>query len=468
MNLKEAAKKLTDTPGVYLMRGERGKIIYVGKASSLKKRVSSYFRGSAKTAKEELLVKNIRRFDTINTASEAEALILESALIKEHKPKYNIAIKDDKAYPLLRLSVAEKFPRLRIVRRKKKDKSLYFGPYTSAHLLRQAVSFMRRVFPLRTCNVMPRTVCLNYHLKQCTGPCEGKVDEKTYRRDVDNLVMFLRGKKNDLIDKLSKSMKEAAASRNYEEAAVLRDQIESLSSVRGVFSGRRYRVSAQVEELQTVLRLKKEPGLIEGYDISNTSGRLAVGSMVYFRQGVPYKKNYRRFRIRTVKDVDDYAMIREVIERRFSGTLSKELALPDLILIDGGKGHVQCAAEQMHKCGVFVPIISIAKRFEHIYVEWQESPLALPLRSKALKLLMRVRDEAHRFALSYHTGLRKKNMLISELDQIPGIGKKKKMILMKNIDEITGLKTLTVDQLKKIGGIDARTAKNIVEHWKRY
>ncbi len=466
MKLIDKVKSLPDSPGVYLMLDKNGAIIYIGKAISLKKRVSTYFGASSKPQRLRLLVNRIADIEFITTSTEAEALILEAALIKENKPKFNIDIKDDKAYPLLRLSTNEKFARLCIVRRRKKDRAQYFGPYTSAKLLRQALNFMRRIFPLRTCNVMPKSVCLNYHLDLCPGPCQGLLSKDEYDQIVSNLLLFLRGKKTDLIKKLSAEMKQAASIHNFERALEIRDQIESLSSVPIPY--KRYAVADQVEALQHVLRLKRRPVFIEGYDISNISGFEAVGSMVRFKQGRPYKKDYRRFKIKSVKGIDDYAMLQEVLRRRFTGEISLMLDLPDLILIDGGKGHLKCAAEQLKSLKVDIPIISLAKKFEHIYVQWQNKPIALPLNSKALRLVAAIRDEAHRFALNYHRNLRKKQMLLSELDQIPGIGKKRRQILLKALDNIISLKGINIKQLKKIKGIDERTAKNIIEHWKKY
>ncbi len=466
MKLSDKVKSLPDSPGVYLMLDNDRIIIYIGKAVSLKKRVSSYFGSSAKPRRIRLLISRIADIEFITTSTEAEALILEAALIKENKPKFNIDIKDDKAYPLLRLSTNEKFARLRIVRREKKDGARYFGPYTSAKLLRQALNFMRRIFPLRTCNVIPKFVCLNYHLKLCPGPCQGLVSKDEYDKNVNNLLLFLKGKKTDLIKKLSSEMKDASSIHNFERALELRDTIESLSSVPIPY--KRYTVADQVEALEKVLRLKRRPVYIEGYDISNISGFEAVGSMVRFKQGRAYKKDYRRFKIKSVKGIDDYAMMREVLKRRFTGVISAALDRPDLILIDGGKGHLKCAAEQLKSLKINIPIISLAKKFEHIYVQWQNKPLSLPLNSKALRLAAAIRNEAHRFALSYHRNLRKKQILVSELDQIPGIGRKRRQILLKALENIVLLKGINIKQLKKIKGIDERTAKNIIEYWQKY
>ncbi len=466
MELKEKARQLPDSPGVYIMKNSSDEIIYVGKAVSLRKRVGSYFSGRDKDPKQRALLEAVADLYFVTTATEAEALILEAGLIKEHHPRYNIAIRDDKAYPLLKLTINEQFPRLMIARRKKDDKALYFGPYTSSRLLRQALDLLRRLFPLRTCRVMPPTLCLNFHIKQCPGPCVGKVSRDDYREVVDDLILFLRGRKQELIKKLSQRMEQAASDRNFEQAALLRDQIISLSAV----TERRklFRIEERIEQLRQALRLKHPPEVVEAFDISNLSGAQAVGSMVRFKNGLPEKSAYRRFRIKDVSGIDDYAMLREVLGRRYSAEGLKRLAAPDLILIDGGKGHLSSALETLSEMGVDLPVISLAKRYEHVYVTWQEGPLALEQGSGARLLLMRIRDEAHRFAIAYHRTLRKKRMLLSELDGIPGVGKKRRMILLKELKNINASRNLTVKQLTQIKGIDEKTAKNIIEHWKRY
>ncbi|MFH1460512.1 MAG: excinuclease ABC subunit UvrC [Candidatus Omnitrophota bacterium] len=475
MEINKKINALPDTPGVYLMKDAAGTIIYVGKAASLKKRVSSYFTKAQKPLKQKVLVSKIRDIDFVSTFSEAEALILEAALIKEYNPKYNSTIKDDKAYPFLKLTIREKYPRLCIVRSKKKDKAVYFGPYTSAALLKQALNFMRRIFPLRTCNVMPKTFCLNFHLNQCLGPCVQKNIDSEYKQVVHNLLLFLRGKKSDLIKNLKAEMTQTANIQNFEKAIKLRDKIEYLSAI--PITEKRYNIVDQIQDLQAELRLKDKPLIIEGFDISNIQGSNAVGSMVRFLQGYPVQKEYRRFKIKFITSINDYAMIQEVLKRRFSGNLKDTLTFPNLILIDGGYGHLQAAVKTLRVLNIKIPIISIAKKFEHIYVTWQNKPVALRIQSKALRLLMRIRDESHRFALAYHRNLRKKQMLLSELDQIPGIGPKRRQLLQNALtskevktakSSNLGLKQMSLKKLKEIKGIDEKTAKNIIEHWKKY
>ena len=399
MDIKEKLKALSDSPGVYLMKNKEGGIIYIGKAVSLRKRVASYFNKEVSSYRTDVLRSNIADIDYIITGSEEEALLLEAALIKEKQPKFNVLLKDDKRYPLLKLSVNEKFPRLVIVRRKRKDKAIYFGPYTNAKLLRKALGIMRKIFPLRTCNMMPKTPCLNYHIGQCLAPClhvsqpsREKTGKNVYDQVVRDVTLFLKGKKSELIKNLSLRMKEAASSKNFEEAARLRDQIQALSVIggkckkQGLFSAER----------------------IEGFDISNISGREAVGSMVSFLNGRPDKSNYRRYKIKTVLAIDDYKMIEEVLMRRYKKLLTGNLPLPDLVLIDGGKGHVGIARSVLDSLGLNkIKALGIAKKEETIFSEFGQENISDDFR----KLLQYVRDEAHRFAQSYHHVLRRKKIL---------------------------------------------------------
>jgi excinuclease ABC subunit C len=311
---------------------------------------------------------------------------------------------------------------------------------------------------------MPATVCLNYHLHQCPGPCVRAVDEAGYRQTVDRLLLFLSGRKLDVLTRIAEEMAQAAAKLDFERALILRAQLESLSLVPQ--RRMRFRVHDQLASVQNTLRLARRPSRVEGYDISNISGTEAVGSLVYFREGMPYKANYRRFKIKTVPGIDDYAMISEVLTRRFSGTLASELELPDLIMIDGGRGHLQAAEDVLRRLKIPLPVVSIAKRFEHLYVQWQPTPLSLSRNDEGLQLLMRVRDEAHRFALGYHRLLRKRSMLASELDQIPGIGPKRKLQLLRILAD-SAPRGLSVEYLTE-RGIDERTATAVIEHWKRY
>lgn len=461
MDIKKKIKTFPDSAGVYLMKDDKGGIIYVGKATSLKKRVANYFRDRVLSSRLSALMENTKTIEYIQTNNEAEALLLEAALIKSYQPKYNVALRDDKNYPLLKVTVNEKFPRLLITRLKKNDGALYFGPYTEAKLLRKALAFLRRTFPLRTCKTIPDSLCLNYYLKQCLGPCVDKVDEKKYKEIVGQLIMFLEGKRPELLKQLQEDMIKASKEKRYEEAARLRDQLRSLTQF--IVSGvKREGSRDQLQALKEVLGLKKEPRRIEAFDVSSISGKEAVGSMITFLDGRPYKNGYRRFRIREVKGVDDYAMIKEIVRRRYQKLIDEKENPPDLIIIDGGKGHLNSAKEELEKIGLSdLPIMSIAKEFEHIFVPGKEGPIRLPNNSIILYLIQCIRDEAHRFAIGYHKVLRGRVTQESVLDDIRGIGPKRKIALIKHFGSVEGIKLATVADLMQVKGINQMLAKLI-------
>lgn len=464
MDIKKKVSKLPNSAGVYLMKDKANEIIYIGKAASLKKRVASYFIKRPMSERLGALVDNIKDIDYIQTANEAEALLLESALIKSNKPKYNVALRDDKNYPLLKLSMNEKFPRLLITRKRLNDGARYFGPFTEAKLLRLALAFLRRVFPLRTCKVMPKTVCLNYYLRQCAAPCTGKINKEEYREIANQLIMFLEGKRPELIKELEKKMFLASKEKRYEEAGRIRDQIAALSSA--VLTPKKGAdATGQLEALKDALFLKNQPQRIEAFDVSNISGSEAVGSMVTFLKGWPYKNAYRKFKIKEVRGIDDYSMMREIIRRHYQNLLEKKQVLPDLIIIDGGKGHLSSAKEELDKMGLDnIPVMAIAKEFEHIFLPGKQEPIKLPANSLVLYLVQRIRDEAHRFAIGYHKTLRGKLTSISALDNIKGIGPKKKTALIKHFGSIDGIKKANKTDLLKIKGINKYLADNIKRH----
>ncbi len=462
MDFKKKIKELPDSPGVYLMKDSGGAIIYVGKAASLKKRVSSYFRRRPLSARLAALADNISDIDHINTATEAEALLLENTLIKSNQPKYNVALRDDKNYPLLKLTVNERFPRLFVTRIKSGDGAMYFGPYTSAKLLHQAVTTLRRVFLFRTCKTLPKSACLNYYLKQCLAPCRGKGGEARYREVVNQVIMFLNGNGPELIRELEGKMGSSAKEKKYEEAVGYRDQIRALTQFMTAPKG--LDVTGQLATLKEVLTLKNLPRRIEAFDVSNISGREAVGSMVMFVDGKPYKNGYRKFKIREVGGIDDYKMIREIVRRRYQGLLEEKAQLPDLVLIDGGRGHLSSAKAELEKLNLAdLPVISIAKEFEHIFVPNKPQPIKLPPNSPALYLIQRIRDEAHRFAIGYHKTLRGKLTSLSALDGIKGIGQKKKTALIKHFGSVEGIKRATRSDLLQINGITESLAKEILK-----
>lgn len=465
MDIKKKIKNLPDTPGVYLMKDKDGQIIYVGKAASIKKRAASYFRQRPLSARLAALTGSIKDIDFIITANEAEALLLESALIKSRQPRYNVALRDDKNYPLLKLTLNEKFPRLLITRMKKSDGARYFGPFTEAKLLRQALAFLRRAFPLRTCKTMPKTVCLNFYLRQCLAPCVGKADAEKYKEISEQLIMFLEGRRPELLRQLEEKMIKASKENRFEEAARLRDQIRALTVAivpNGSAGLKNLSYPEEMEALKEILNLKKIPNRVEAFDVSNISGKEAVGSMVTFLNGAPYKNGYRKFKIKTVVGIDDYSMIREVVERRYRNLIEEKETPPDLIIIDGGKGHLSSTKEELDNLGLRdIPIMAIAKEFEHIFVPERQGPIRLPATSPILFLIQRIRDEAHRFAVSYHKVLRQRLTSMSELDNIKGVGPKKKTDLFKHFGSMEGIKKATKTDLLQIKGINKDLAEKI-------
>lgn len=408
--LKNKIRGLPEAPGVYIFKDARGKSIYIGKAKSLKKRVQSYFSRQL-NSKTQAMVSRISDLEFRLMPSESQAQILEAALIKKHQPQYNISLKDDKSFPWIRIS-NEKFPLVSIARRKKSEspgQAEYFGPYTNVDLLRQAFKLVRRIFGFRSCGELPKQACLYYRLKLCPGPCIDKISAGQYRDIIKEIGMFLDFRYEELINKLSSKMKEAADNKNFEEAAHIRDQINALGAIGN--TGSSAASYNELEDLRALLGLAKIPERIEAFDISNIQGKSACGSMVSFHKGRADKNNYRRFRIKTVSGVDDYKMIAEVVSRRYCRLVNEGLALPGLILIDGGKQHLLTAKRELDKLKLKIPLASIAKDRENIYCRDKDYPIQLDSDTPALNLVRRIRDEAHRFAISYHRILRRKKVL---------------------------------------------------------
>jgi excinuclease ABC subunit C len=481
--LRRSLGALPDQPGVYLFKDADGKILYVGKAASLKKRVSSYFCGPMLRAdgaepthqgaadlgpRIAKLVELIRGLELRTTASEPEALLLEAQLIQQHRPKYNVAYRDDKSHPMLRLT-NEPFPRLMLARRRRgkqeqavpeADGERRFGPYADAGQLRQALQFLRRVFPLRTCKTFPKTPCLEYHLGQCLAPCVGYIDEAAYRRIVNDLVAFLEGRRDPLLRELSRRMQEASRDQRFEEAARLRDQIQALTSI--IVAKARSAQAGPLEQLQLALKLPVYPRRIEGFDISNIYGSFAVGSMVTFVEGRPYKAHYRRFKIETVEGIDDYQMMREVIRRRYGGSLSTELPNPDVVLVDGGKGQLHAALEELQALGRAFPILGLAKQHEHLFVPGRRDPIVLLPTSPVLHLVQHLRDEAHRFAVTYHRRLRAKPIEASALDALPGVGQKRKAALLATFGSVDRIRRAAADAIASAAGISTARAETLL------
>ncbi|MGI9952191.1 excinuclease ABC subunit UvrC [Moorellaceae bacterium AZ2] len=598
MKLEEKLACLPDHPGVYLMRDSDGRIIYVGKAASLKNRVRSYFHGQ-RPPRVEALVRQIADLEYILTDNEVEALILECNLIKEHRPRYNVNLKDDKTYPYLKITVQEEFPRLQVTRRVLRDGSRYFGPYTHVGALKETLKLLGYLFPVRTCRDMPlkprSRPCLNAHIGRCLAPCTGRISPAEYRQAVSNMILFLEGKQEDVVRALRSEMEEAAAKLEFERAARLRDRLRAVQEVleqqkvvspdfddrdaialareqgeavgmlffirQGKIIGREHfflegqdglkteevmaalvkqyysrggeippeillhdpiedqetiqawlsrqrgrKVSIKVprrgekakllamvyenartvlrehllarerqeasagtalEELKEILALPTLPHRMEAFDISNLQGSEVVGSMVVFEKGQPQPAAYRRFRIKNVKGPNDFASLQEVLERRFRRLKEgdpKFSVRPDLVLIDGGRGQLNAAREVMRRLGVEdIPTFSLAKEEELLYREEEASPLELPRDSAALRLLQRLRDEAHRFAITFHRQRRLKRTLTSVLDDIPGVGPKRKRSLLRHFGSLENIRRASVEELSRVEGMNRAVALKIKE-----
>ena len=509
---------LPNNPGCYLFKDDYDKILYIGKAKNIKKRVKSYFQKDILDPKTKNLVKNIESVDIIVTDNEFEALILENNLVKKHQPKFNIDLKDAKSFAYIQLT-KEDFPRVLLSRRKiGYDK--FYGPFVSAQERDYILRFLRKTFTLRTCKKMPKKPCLRYHIKLCNAPCIDLISKEEYGRKIENIKLILSGKTNKLLKKLDKEMNSASEMLDFEKAMMIRNQITAITHLterqnmqrtkkydedilnytikddkvylmlfnihKGTlvnknefvfdfhdefleeFIVRYYSESPipkeviipkvvsdatstflskekkskvtitvpkrgekkqllslvlknieiaffsdtkKVDELKKKLLLQETPRVIECFDISHISGTSTVGSMVQFRNGKPDKSNYRRFKIRTVKGVDDYAAISEVVRRRYTRLKNEDETLPNLIAIDGGKGQLNAALAELEKLELKIPIISIAKQFEEIYMPGASHPLCLAKKEKALQFIQEIRDEAHRFAIKYNRLLRKKELI---------------------------------------------------------
>ena len=407
INLREKVKNLPETPGVYLFKDSEGKVIYVGKAKSLKKRVRSYF--SRELASRTLsMVSQIADIEYRQAPTEAMALLLEAGLVHQYLPRYNVMLRDDKSFPLVKIT-AEDFPRICIVRKREPDGARYLGRYTSAKLLREVLKVVRQYFPYRSCKDLPKRACIYYRLGLSPAPCIGKITKEQYAKNIENICLILEGKTDLLIKKLTQQMQDKSKDQKFEEAAKLRDAIVSLGAIGKTKAG--ISPKDELSDLSMLLGLEKQPVRIEAFDISNIYGKEATGSMVSFYKGFPDKDNYRRFRIKTVTEIDDYKMLSEVIKRRYSRLIEEKAPLPDLILIDGGKGHLSTAEKEIKNLKLDIPLASIAKKFEHIYTLNKNRPIKLKEGAPALNLIRRIRDEAHRFAVSYHHILRRKKII---------------------------------------------------------
>lgn len=469
--LRAKLKNLPAEPGVYFHRDAGHKIIYIGKAAVLKNRVMSYFQNKHRDPKTQLLVADIADTEWITVGSEVEALFLESEFIKRYKPKYNIDLKDDKNWLYVKIS-ADDFPVVSYVRRPMDDKAHYYGPFTSTDALRRAMRMLRKVFPYVTHANWPKRGCLQYHLGLCPGPEAGAITATEYRRTIRRLEMYLRGEQTKLMTAIEKDMQTAARRKQFEQAAHLRDQLHDLRSFgkQMVFGDREAFDLTRDQALVGLaerLGLPEPPRRIEAYDISHLGGVDNVASMVVFTDGVPNRDEYRRFSMR-LKGNDDVGHMREVISRRFSAKNLTAWGKPDLLLIDGGQPQLAAALGVLDELGLSIPAVGLAKREEelirrrpadrpissgrHEGEAWvvtgaDYESLLLPASSYVLQLLQRVRDEAHRFAITYQSLLRGKRQTRSLLDDIPGVGPATRKELIRRFGSVRGVRLASAEEL---------------------
>ena len=601
LDIQEQLKKLPGEPGVYLMKDENDKIIYVGKAISLKNRVRQYFQSSKNhSSKVKSMVKNIKSFEYIITDSELEALILECNLIKKYRPKYNVLLRDDKTYPYIKVTINEDYPRVLKVRKVLRDKAKYFGPYTNVEAVNDTLEVIRNIYPIRTCNVdIDRAIknnmrpCLNLHIKRCVGPCTGNVSKEEYNKMIEEIILFLSGKEEKLIEILKEKMNKCSMEFNFEEAAIYRDKIlnlqemmqkqkidvstddvnqdiiamayndeeacvqsffirhgkivgrehfilegtkdstkesilgsfvkqfymnaeyipkeiiieseiedqvvmeEWLSNIKGKkvsirvpqkgdkkslismvkknameylekFSNlnkRKYeRSEGALIELAEVLGLEEPPRRIESYDISNIQGVDSIGVMVVFTNGLKDKKEYRRYKIKTVEGPNDYDSMAEILERRL-----QKGDFADLILLDGGKGQVSAVQKVFDKYGVNIPLWGMYKDDKHrtkgLISATKE--FELDKTSNLYRFVASIQEEVHNYAITYHRSLRNKSLTKSSLDDIPGVGEKRKKALLSNFKSIEDIKNASVEELAQIEGLNKSVAENIYNYFRK-
>ena len=550
--IEEELKKLPGKPGVYIMHGEKDEIIYVGKAISLKNRVRQYFQSSRnKGAKIEQMVTHITRFEYIITDSELEALVLECNLIKEHRPKYNTMLKDDKSYPFIKVTVNEEYPRVLFARRMKKDKTKYFGPYTSAGAVKDVIELVRKLYKVRSCNrVLPRDCkkdrpCLYYHMKQCTAPCQGYITSEEYKKNITELLKFLNGDFQDTIDMLTDKMMAASDEMRFEDATEYRDLIRSIQKI-----GERQKITSYGEEDKDIIAVAMDESLdlreqdavvqvffvrdgkligrehfylrvargdtkaqvlssfmkqfyagtpfipreimlqkeiedaqiieewlglsgikrMEAYDISNISGFESVGSMVVYEKGKPKRSDYRKFKIKWVQGPNDYASMEEVLTRRFTHEGKDEFdsfsIMPDLILMDGGRGQVNIALKVLAELGIDdIPVCGMVKDDHHRTRGLYYNNLEIPIdtSSEGFRLITRIQDEAHRFAIEYHRSLRSREQVHSLLDDIPGIGETRRKALMRKFKSIENIRDASLEELTETESMNAGSAQQVYD-----
>jgi excinuclease ABC subunit C len=457
--LQDKLKELPRVPGVYLYRNLSGKVIYVGKAVNLKNRVSSYFQNKDLDPKTTELVKHIVGLEWIEVGSEFEALVLEADLIKRYKPKYNIRLRDDKNYVYLKIT-KEDYPRITVVHQITDHEAEYLGPFTDSGAIRTILKLGRKIFPFCTCSLPADEICLYYHIGLCPGHGPKYISARDYQKNINGLRKLFSGKVRPLRSEFTIKMKAAARDHKFEEAAKYRDNIKYLSRIERshIISERDLSADAGLAQVANALEMDDLPQKIECFDISNVMGTAATGSMVVFRNGISSPKDYRRFQIKTVKGANDFAMMAEVLRRRFSlgETKRKDKAfsdLPDLVILDGGKGQLSAVAKNV-QLPEGVKLVSLAKRFDHLFQIKKGSfnEVILKEDSEGKYLIQRVRDEAHRFAVSYHHKIKGKALFETSLDAIPGVGPKTKKKLLREFGSMKKIKEASSEELASVVG----------------
>jgi excinuclease ABC subunit C len=463
--IENRLQQLPATPGVYFHKDKQGRVIYVGKAAVLKNRVRQYFQKSrSRDPKTEALVKDIADVDWIETETELDALFLESELIKRYKPRYNIELRDDKSQLFVRINLRSTYPHVSYTRRPLDDGATYLGPYYNGGALKRALKYLRRIYPYSTHTTLPSRACLLHHLGLCPGVEEGKISEADYKHNLKKLIQYLKGQRIQLIAAAERDMKRAAQSQDFETAATLRNQLIALKTLRQqvVFGDREFMDISKdqgLSGLQELLDLKGIPKRIEGYDISHMSGTDTVASMAVFTNGLPDKAQYRKFKMR-VPGNDDFAHMREVIERRFSGR-HLDWPPPDLLLIDGGKGQVSAVGSILRAKQIPIPFVGLAKRQETIIIpsalggpssQTEFQTVQLDKSSHVVKLLQRIRDESHRFAVSYHSTLKTSRSSSSILEEIPTIGPATRKKLLRAFGSVKGVRQARQWELEQLIG----------------
>jgi excinuclease ABC subunit C len=484
VNLKEKVRHLPDKPGVYLMKDRLGRIIYVGKAKSLKKRVSSYFqRGRARTVSQpkiRALIEMIADLDTIEVKSEPEALLLEGKLIKQWRPRYNTDFTDDKRFLLVRVDLGEELPRFRLTRLKKEDRSRYFGPFAHSGLLRKTLTQMRRQFGILLADGTPEklpdgTWRLYDDVRSELYGADTVVTAEAYRRRAEEACTFLEGKSREWLESVRQEMVAAAGRQEFEKAAELRDIIFALEKTLAKTRNfertdptRPVRDDDALESLQLALHLSSPPLTMECFDISHISGTFVVASMVRFADGRPDKDNYRRFQIKSFIGNDDYRAMEEVVGRRYRRLIEEGKLFPDLVVIDGGRGQIGAALKAFVALDAMPPaIIGLAKQHETIIFPDERPPLNLPLNHPGLNILQRLRDEAHRFANTYNADLRSKKIRESVLDDFSGLGEKRRAALLAHFGSIEKLRAATAAEIAEVPGFGGKMAEELVAFLRR-